>query len=44
MVYKNINILYEKFPESSQNKQYQKLLKELEKKILEEQQELKKRS
>jgi len=41
---KNINILYEKFHESSQNKQYQKLLKELEKKILEEQQELKKRS
>lgn len=28
----NINILYEKFPESSKNEQYQKLLKELEKK------------
>ena len=36
---KNINILYEKFPESSQNKQYQKLLKEIEKKKQEEEAE-----
>jgi len=40
---KNINILYERFPESPKNKQYQKLLRKLEKKILVQQKRMKKK-